>query len=167
MIFSVQDEEKEKVYTVVGFVTMTWAYLEMCIDQTNTVIFHYCDGNKVEKELPVTSLKKKLKFQKLAFNQLPNLAGFKTCGLALAEKVRLMSDRRHHLIHGAAVHYDRDQKITKFVRFRFKDQYPVEDTRDFKLTDLMNLGTEIQDLALEVCQFSNDLVQAVVQQEQK
>jgi hypothetical protein len=85
-------------YLALGFSTQGWAALEIGLDVCNAAISEFLP----RQPFPV-SLSRKMVMYRKGHNQLPVLAPVKEAGLAIADEVQLLADKRHDVIHGFAI----------------------------------------------------------------
>lgn len=143
------------LFFAVGRIVISWAYVEMAIDQCVTLVYRKCGGKSIESPAPKL-LKRKCDFLKRAFKKIPELDAFKDEALALITKVLDIAEQRHE-IHGAFFGIDNKTGAFMFLKY---DHGPTDYAlrpfyRDY--SQLEKRGTKMLDLAGEFGGFANRL----------
>ena len=149
-----QEEIPIALYVVVGRIVVSWAYLEMAVDQCVIIAHKGCGGNNIEQDIPKT-LKQKIKFLKKSFSELKSLSKFKDEGLALTSRVADFAEERHRLAHGAFVGIDPKIGSYKFVKLDYNKTTFKALTSRRTFLELDQIGKQILDLSAEYAAISN------------
>lgn len=136
--------------TMVGLMTLTWAWAENSLAMTIGVINQHAGPIQGFPEPPL-SLKRRLECLKIALRDIAILEPFQEEGRALAVRFKELGARRHKFVHGAAWELDQGgfQSVSIAVR---AGQNTVEDHR-FDQADTVRLNIEIAKLQDETAAF--------------
>lgn len=135
-------------YELIGWVTVSWALLEMSLDLTNETIMLDGGGSIIQKELPA-SLNRKVSFFRKACQTIPALAEFREEAERIADVILDLKEKRHDLIHGFAAMCSDDILSHQLQRFRYEGQRLGVRNVSYTHHDLMTLSQEINKLARE------------------
>src|SRR5712692_2378524 len=94
------NDEYHALCAAIGFVVVNWAIAEQGLDGCVAIVFHNHDGKTIDQEIP-RSLSRKVEFLKKCFKRFDSLAPIKDKALEILQRLTVLSDRRHDLVHGA------------------------------------------------------------------
>jgi hypothetical protein len=101
----------DELYSALGKLTISWAYVEFGLDWLIREIHRPLNGSQlVQADVPL-SLQRKLKYLRRAFKQIEILASFRERFDKIADQIREASDERHDLIHGFIVSQQGDKAV--------------------------------------------------------
>ena len=72
------------------------------------------------------------------------------------DDVNTLSDHRHRIIHGAVIKMDQD--IFHYTKLIYGDEFHKFDIYMYKLTDVVDYGKKIQDLAIRFASLRDRLI---------
>lgn len=159
-----QKEEINALYQIIGFMTVTWSLLERGLDRIALTIYKGCEGHTIKRKVP-QSLKEKLKYIEDSFNKLPVLSGYQKEGLAIVEKTRDLSTKRHTLIHGAISNLCPENSTYVFTKYNFHDKGVKLETTPFSPPDFQSVSEDCRNLAESVAFFSVRLIDTFLKQQ--
>lgn len=132
----------------IGMISVAWALLEMNLDRLNELLIAIPGAEAYEQSLPV-SLSRKLKFIRKVHGNLPILQTLQADACGIADRVQVLKEKRHDLIHGFAKSHP-PSGLRDLVRFHFdgpsvkeiKAQYSNNDLR-FLLDSTHLVGKDV------------------------
>ena len=143
----------------VGFIVVTWAYIEHILDMTIAIIYQNCGGNIVQDELP-RNLTRKIGFVKRALRKIDILEPHKAEGLALMSRIASLKQRRHDPVHGAITSLSAKDGVFNLKRLEAKGtMHEVHDVT-FDLNQFPSFAKELTDLAKDLMQYCLALKEA-------
>jgi hypothetical protein len=134
----------QRLCTMLGLMTLTWAWAENALAMTIGVINKYAGPIKGYPEAPL-SLKKRVSCFKVALRDIKALHPLQEEGRALAVRFIELSARRNDLVHGAAWQLKEGSFESIRVGVHAGD-YMVKD-HSFHISDAIILEAEISELS--------------------
>jgi hypothetical protein len=139
-------------YTALGFMTATWAYVELYLDLAIGLIHGNAGGNAVEREIP-RAFARKVTFLKKCFAQISILSGQKRHADALFARAKELARRRHFLIHGVALAGHK-----QIFRLVAKPYWHESETGNVSMSEIMELTGGMLTLANDLSDMAQTLV---------
>lgn len=135
-------------WTALGFSTAVWSALELVLDTQVQLIRKHYGGTKIEPEVP-RGLKQTISFLKRSFNGLESLQPFSSQTIKLLDQVTLLSERRHMIVHGAAVGFISAQGISLRRLRNAKTTYTASE-QTISVSDIYAIGNETAPIVAEL-----------------
>jgi len=107
----------ERFFGAIGRFTVSWAWLELGLDISVSVIHRHLNGEAIQSEAP-WSLQRKLDYLRAAPKKLLPLASYRQRITALADAVELMLETRHDIIHGCIIEHTEGTGSAVMARLR-------------------------------------------------
>ena len=144
--------------TMVGLMTITWAWAENCLAMTLGVINEQVGAVPGHSEAPL-SLKRRIRYFRDALNSVASLHLLKEEGRALAECFVKLAPRRNNFVHGAAwqTHEGAFESLAIGVA---AGKYAAESHR-FNVADAHALNVEIAKLSDDMTAFMLKVCEAL------
>jgi hypothetical protein len=142
----ISPDSQAKLYSAVGNVIVNWSLIEHTIDLFMRLVFHKLGGNALIKEIPKTIFKRKTDFLIKSFDTLPQLAEYKTNGLSSMLDIDKYIEDRHRIVHGVVIHFAED--VLHYTKIKYEKGKEDFDIYRYTLTDLLDYGKKIEDLAM-------------------
>ena len=98
MVTILRADEFESFCSAIGFIEVTWAFLEAQLDRWAQLFFIRLDGKKIERLMP-HGFAKKSAFLRKCFNKLPILSPYKDRGLEILDQADIISIKRNDYTH--------------------------------------------------------------------
>ena len=140
------DDELDALFKAVGFVVVQWGQAEQSLELATAILYQNLGGKPFAKRLP-KMLETKLDFIEKCIAKMPSLEHLRIEGQALVASFRVLSAKRHDLIHGAIAEVSATNGGFAFMKLDIQgDKHVVREFRfegnEFpKLTkDLIRLG---------------------------
>jgi len=140
------------LYMTVGHMVIMWALAEHALDQCIAVVFHACGGKHIDDRIPV-SLKRKVKFLRRAFNQLPLLVPRREGALKLLARVTEIAPRRNELVHGALTNVIANDSKFRFAALDYTPHLHRVRAVELDLNNVPSLNHQVIELAADVAAF--------------
>ena len=142
-------------WTALGFSTAVWSALELVLDTDVQLIRKHYGGKQIEPEVP-RGLKPTVKFLRKCFTHLDSLQVFKSPMLQLLDEVDRLSERRHLVVHGAAVGFITGAGVP-LKRLRGAKTTYLEDEQTISITEIYNIGHESTPLVAQLAKLGVDM----------
>jgi hypothetical protein len=142
--------------TLVGLMTLTWAWVENSLAITIGVINENVGLIKGHSQAPL-SLSKRIDCFKTALCDIAALKSLQQEGGALAMRLTQLGRRRHNFIHGAAWQFDEGRFEAVSIAVK-SGNYAVQNHR-FDQSDALMLCNEIASLQDDMAVFMLKIVQ--------
>lgn len=126
----------------IGHIVINWSAAEQTLDMCVTIIFRYCGGNKLRKDLP-RSLNVKTKFMRDAFRKLIVLKQLTTSGLAIMDQVEALAKIRHEMVHGALAVPEAINGVWRFLKFDYGEDIHTARDVSFSIDDFRGVGKKM------------------------
>jgi hypothetical protein len=136
--------------TMVGLMTLTWAWAENSLAVTIGVIDEQAGPIKGHSEAPL-SLSRRIECLKIALRDITALKPLQQVGRALATRFAELGRRRHDLVHGAA--WQLGEGKFESVSLAVKAGNYAIKNYSFDLGDAVHLNAEIAELQDDVAAF--------------
>ncbi|HEY6983835.1 hypothetical protein [Reyranella sp.] len=108
----------DDVSPLIGGLVVNLALFELALNAVVGTIYHRLDGERIERDIPV-SLTKRLAFAAKAARRLPDLASERAVLLAIVEEATRLSSLRHDIVNGYLAEYDAaGLRPMRFARMR-------------------------------------------------
>lgn len=144
-------------------IVVQWVFVETALDYWCAIAFQDCGGDAIEAELP-RQFKRKVRFLRKAFRQLPQLDRFQGEALPFIEAAVRISNIRHYVTHGALSGFDHADDET----FIFNKMDVGEDkvshiigTLRIKGADLLAAGLELMELVKGTSDLTDRIMDAI------
>ena len=141
-------DETKALYQIIGNITVTWSLLERGLDHIALTIFKACGGNSIKKRVS-PQLEPKLDFIRTSFQTLPDLKELKTKGIEIVDRVKLVSGRRHELIHGAVSSLYPIDGVIVFTKYEFNKERAKLKSVSFSPQEFHELIQDVERLAYD------------------
>jgi hypothetical protein len=148
--YDFEDGTRGHYARAIGYLTMGWATLEICLDFAIAIAFQRCGGNALEPEIP-RSFSRKVTFLRKSFQQLESLREFETQGIALLDRASELSDTRHTVVHGAISAVE--GAVIKLHRIFYSPQSHRAERANIELNDVWICASDVTDLAHQLADF--------------
>ena len=148
-------------YTVVGELVISWAFVEQKIDLCMGVIFDNLDCSAIQTQLP-RGAKRKVRFLKRAFKEIPALAPFAAEIAPLLSLAKALAQTRHTTVHGTLAGYDEQ---TQEVIFNIVDSEGPEQiigAQRIVVPEMLRISGQCQDLTAKLHAVAERLAKAVM-----
>jgi hypothetical protein len=136
--------------TVLGLMTVTWAYIENALGIMLGTITDRCGPVKGHREIP-RSFKPRVDCFKIALRDIPFLKPLSQDGRALAMRLTELSRRRNELVHRSAIHLGKGA-FEAIALTTVGWNYTIENHR-FDVSDAAHLNMEIAEFCSDVIDF--------------
>ncbi|MFA4901819.1 MAG: hypothetical protein WC600_03645 [Desulfobaccales bacterium] len=150
-------DPRTSMYVSIGLIVASWSHVEQTLDFWVTIVFRNCGGKSIayRNQLP-RALNNKITFLEDSFNKLEILHPYKYEGLAFLNRIKLLSDMRHTLVHGAIE--ELTPETLKIAQLKYgKEKHEVRHHK-YTVTELFNCGNKIQDLVIELTPYIHRLM---------
>jgi hypothetical protein len=143
-------DESEDFFTILGMITLTWAWAENGLAIMLNTIFEHAGPIKGHPEAPL-SLRRRLRCFRAALRDVSALKSLQHDGSALAMRFGELGRRRSEFVHGAASHLGEGifEAVSATVKGR---NYAIKNHR-FDIRDTVLLNVEIAKFCGDVCAF--------------
>lgn len=149
-----KSNDMERLYVVVGYISVHWAILERALETCITIIYHRCNGKKlVNPELP-RSFSQRKEFLKDSFKKIPALAPFKKEGLSLVSKAAHMAEKRAALVHGVVTKFESVNDVFHFYRLKTYEHNHLLRKEKLDLRTVPSLKAELEGLITMTVNFA-------------
>jgi len=135
--------DQERFVLNLGIITVAWTETELVLDEIIRILWHCFDRQPRHKEMPRTSLSRKLEFATDYFRFDAHLAPAKEEALALLQRMKFLADERHWCAHGAVLDLLLGQGAYNFTRYSVAKNKQTEETKPVTADDLDNLSTHL------------------------
>ena len=133
--------DQERFVLNLGIITVAWTETELVLDEIIRILWHRSDRHPRHKEMPRTSLNRKLEFATDYFRFNADLAPVKEEALALLPRMKFLADERHWCVHRAVLDLHSGQGAYNFTRYSVAKQ--TVETKPVTADDLDNLSTHL------------------------
>jgi hypothetical protein len=133
----------ERFLLNLGIITVAWTQTELVLDEIIRILWHRSVRHPRHKEMPRTSLSRKLEFATDYFRFNADLAPVKEEALALMPRMKFLGDERHWCVHGAVLDLHSGQGAYNFTRYSVAKNKQTEETKPVTADDLDNLSTHL------------------------
>jgi hypothetical protein len=151
------EEQWNKIYHIVGFITITWAFIERFMDDSILFIYNVFDGKTIPKKIPKTKLILKIELLKIYLEQLPKISQYKDNGLRIINTVEEFSSQRHWLVHGALIKITPD--VLYFTKYKYGQNKHQIENFEHKITDLDKYAKALQDITTELSVLAQNIAE--------
>jgi hypothetical protein len=93
----------EEFFGAIGRLTISWGHLELGLDGMVEILYHACEGNRFEAEVP-RSLQRKITFLRKILKTFP-IGEALPRYLKLLDRIQAAAQYRHDIIHGIVVEH--------------------------------------------------------------
>jgi hypothetical protein len=141
------------IYTAIGLVITSWAYVEDLINRCVLFFYHECGGNTTKtgkSGIPRTQFNRKLKLLSESLSMLPILSIYKDDGLALIARSKTLSEYRDIIIHSVVTRLKPESLI--LVKYKYNKENidkPTLQHSQYTIKDLLDLGKKMTGLATD------------------
>ncbi|MGO9175711.1 MAG: hypothetical protein ACLQED_06160 [Desulfobaccales bacterium] len=150
-------EQWNRIYHIVGVITITWAFIERFMDDSILFIYNFFDGKTISKKVPKTKLILKIELLQMYLEQLPKLSHYKDNGLRIINTIKDFSSQRHWLVHGTLIKVTPD--VLHFTKYKYGESKHQIENFEHKITDLESYTKALRDLKDEL----SDLAQHIAE----
>lgn len=140
-------------YTALGFMTATWAFVELYLDLAIALIHGAAGGDTVERAIPRT-FARKVSFLKKCFARTSILSGQKKDADALLVRAKELAHHRHFLSHGVAL-----ASHKQLFRLVAKPYWHESETGNISTSEIIALTLKMLTLAHDLSDFVPTLVE--------
>jgi hypothetical protein len=129
----IEQQQREAVAHVIGRLSLSWAYVELTIDGTISVLHDYFGGTKLERYRPQV-FSRKLGYLVTGAKTLPQMS-FLEVDMPVVDRLSALSEIRNWVIHGHLAKIGPDGQLT-FQRHAKGKGFPKLEERVFRFDDL-------------------------------
>lgn len=155
------DREEIMFFACIGRLAVAWGHLEMGLDMIISITL-VLGGSEIEPERP-RALNRKLRYLRRYFLSSDMPEPGKQAYLKLLEEIRVRSDFRHDIIHGAITRQDEKSFNTRFVRAMHINNKIAPKPVDVDTKTILREAKEVEVIASKTFKWSDAMADAMQQ----
>jgi hypothetical protein len=165
---SVPESVLDSLYTAVGHLVISWAFVDRALDFWIAIIFHDAGGKEIELQIP-SAFDRKTKFLRRCFRRIEALSPFSEEALPYIEAACGFSNTRHFVVHGTMSDYRPEGHIFTFVNLRPDKPKTMHQLSQLHISavQLLEDGVQCSELGGQMLDLGQRLLETLVPEGQR
>lgn len=157
-----RDDEFESFCSAIGFIEVTWAFMESQLDHWAQLTFRNLGGNKIEKKLPL-GFERKSDYLIRVFKTIPLLAPFRADAVDVLDGARQLAGTRNDLTHAVVTSLESTGGKFELINRKLRsDGIHSSRTVYFDVRDFPDLSLKLVKLGSKAVRLSADLAEKFI-----